>query len=559
MPSQHSYFSFLNTKEQAPYIIKIFVMAAVYFVTGALSLAITSDNHIITIIIFAAEGFALAAVLLSGPSIIPGIFLGQLLLALSQSTPVLASFFIASVNSLEAFLAWQIVHHSNLDISLSRTKDLFGLFGLIALVFQPFSAFFGVLALYSTGVLESAEYLRSLFSWWFGNTLGQMLWTPLLLLFYYRRKRLQLTELLLSTSLFAFIAYALFFLLPLNHLSIITAVTLPLITYVSIAKGRVFASAMLVTLALVAMYNAYLLEDSFSRMSIIDYLINPNFFILSHILIVWGVGTLYAEIKEARERLSHLNSSLEEEVQQQIDETKRKNELIVQQAKLASIGEMLGMIAHQWRQPLNRINSNIAVLNSVIEEKDFDNPLLKKKLENIKTQTRFMSDTIEDFSSFFRPDKKATLFYPCKVVQKALTLIDINNKQISTHFQGDTDIKVLSYENEYLQVILSILHNAIENFAVTHTADPLLDIKLVEDDTHIILSIQDSGGGIRHEKIETIFDPFVTTNQSEKNSGLGLYMARLLVEESMRGTLDVANRNGGACFTITLPKEDSYA
>ncbi|KYJ86479.1 MASE1 domain-containing protein [Sulfurovum riftiae] len=554
-----SLFNFPDRYRTKAYFSKIFIMALVYYFAGILSLSVSNENNIVTIVIFAAEGFALAAVLLFGRSIWPGIFIGQFLLALNQDISLLPSLGIAMVNTLEALLAWKIFRYFGFNKDLKSAKDLFGLFFMIAFFLQPFSAFFGTLILYSASIVDSHEYLNTLFSWWFGNTLGQMLWTPMLLLLYANRRNLHIFEFLLTGFFFILLAYLIFMVLPVSNLSIIILITLPLSIYIAIKKGLLCASVMIGILSLVSIYATYRNVGIFSSMSMMDNIINLNFYILSHILIVLGVGALYTEAKEAKEALKKLNLSLESEIKTQVETLNRQNILMIQQAKLASMGEMLGMIAHQWRQPLNRINSNIAVLNSVIEEKDFDNPMLKKKLENIKTQTRFMSDTIEDFSSFFHPDKKAKYFQPYILVQKALTLIDIKNQQVSARLQGDTDIKVLSYKNEYLQVILSILHNAIENFAVTHTTDPLLDIVLKEDDTHTILSIQDNGGGIRHEKIETIFDPFVTTNQSGKNSGLGLYMAKLLIEESMHGTLDVSNRNGGACFTITLPKGGSYA
>jgi signal transduction histidine kinase len=535
-------------------IIMILVMALLYFMTGKISLGIASENYIVTIVIFAAEGFALAGVLIFGKKVLPGIFLGQFVLALSEHIPVLPAMGVSAVNTIEAFIAWNIFQYFQFNKRLRHPKELFTLFFTIAFVLQPFSALSSTFILYLSSIVKPEDFLSTLFSWWFGNTLGQMLWTPLLLLLYTERKKIHYLELFLFILLFLLYAWLVFTILPIDNLSISIILTLPIAVYVTIKKGLLYASVMIVILAMVSILSTYMHTGIFSRMSMMDNIININFYILSHILIVLGIGSLYCEAEDTKQALAKLNRSLEEEVAQQVRKLNEQNLIMTQQARLASMGEMLGMIAHQWRQPLNTINSNIAVIQKLISENHSKDPLLEEKLNNITNHTAFMSDTIEDFSGFFHPNKQAISFNPCHTLKRAIKLIGKEADKIDITLSCPETLTVYSYENEYLQVVLSILHNAIENFTANRTHNPALQLSVKRDGAYVILSIQDNGGGIRANRIESIFDPYFTTNHTKKNSGLGLYMAKLLIEESMRGRLTVKNKNEGACFKISLPK-----
>jgi C4-dicarboxylate-specific signal transduction histidine kinase len=185
--------------------------------------------------------------------------------------------------------------------------------------------------------------------------------------------------------------------------------------------------------------------------------------------------------------------------------------------------------------------------------------MLKLKIGNVKKQTKLMSDTIEDFTGFFHPDKKKTKFMPLHTVKNALKLIDMHTKYITVDIHAEKDIWLYSFENEYLQVLLSILHNAIDNFSARSTEDPKIQIIIEARDKEVSLFIQDNGGGIRHKEINTVFEPYYTTSNSGENSGLGLYMAKILVEDSMHGILKISNRHDGACFEITLEEGRTYA
>jgi signal transduction histidine kinase len=406
--------------------------------------------------------------------------------------------------------------------------------------------------LYIFSVTNDTNYWFSLFSWWIGNTMGQLLFTPSLLLLYAYRKKIDLFHTLFLLSLFTLLTYMLLFATSIHSLPIIITITMPLIIYISVVRNVLTGSLAIVIMSIISLYAAYKHVGIFSFYDTIENLINLNFFILSHILIVFTIGTLYHENIRARKKLVEFNASLEKKVIQQVETLNKQNILMAQQARLASMGEMLGMIAHQWRQPLNRINSNIAVISTLANNHTNEEDILKQKIDNIKKQTKFMSNTIEDFTDFFHPDKKKIKFMPLTTIERALKLINVETKNITIEIQAKKDIWLYTYENEYLQVLLTILHNAIENFQTKSIEQPEITILLQASTSEVQLSICDNGGGIQIKHIDTIFDPYYTTNHTDKNSGLGLYMAKILVEESMFGTLSVTNEKDGACFKITL-------
>ncbi len=534
-------------------------MALLYFISGKLSITVIDNNSIITIGIFAAEGFSLAAVLIFGKKIWPGVFIGQLLISFSENIPFLASLWISSINSLELFIVWYAFQTLQLNRSLETIRDILGLFFIIIFIAQPFSAFFNTTVLYLFSVTNNANYWFSLFSWWFGNTMGQLLFAPSLLLLYTYRKKIAFTSTLFLLLLFALLTYMILFIAPIHSLPIIIAITMPLVVYIATIKNVLTGSLAIVVISVISMYAAYKHVGIFSIQNIVENLINLNFFILSHILIVLIIGTLYHENIRTQKKLAKLNESLEKKVMQQVEKLNKQNILMAQQAKLASMGEMLGMIAHQWRQPLNRINSNIAVINTVSGHNMIDHKMLQNKIDNVKKQTKYMSDTIEDFTDFFHPNKKEVKFMPLITVERALKLLDIHTKNITIEIKAEKNIWLYSFENEYLQVLLSILHNAIDNFNTKSIQNPKIQIILQTSKEMVSLCILDNGGGIRTKEHDTVFEPYFTTNCTGNNSGLGLYMAKLLVEDSMHGHLSVINQKHGACFEIVLSKGEENA
>ena len=235
----------------------------------------------------------------------------------------------------------------------------------------------------------------------------------------------------------------------------------------------------------------------------------------------------------------------------------QQKKLLAHQAKLAGMGTMINNIAHQWRQPLNRINSNIAVIDTVVQSDNIDIAMIKAKLDNIKNSTRYMSDTIEDFSNYFNPHKEKTRFALCETVQKALKLLESRTKDIDIEIVSDQEVWVNTYEKEYQQVILVLLNNALDQFKSKETNDPKIRIGIKKQNQKTILSICDNGGGIEAKNIDHIFEPYFTTKFADEGTGLGLYMAKVLIESGIGGTLIAQNSDTGACFEIEIEGDDN--
>ena len=226
---------------------------------------------------------------------------------------------------------------------------------------------------------------------------------------------------------------------------------------------------------------------------------------------------LEEKVKERTWELKELNRTLESRVEEEVKKNTKHQHLIMRKSRLAEMGEMINSIAHQWRQPLNRINSNVAVIGSVLRREQIDHGMMKSQMEKIKLNTKYMSDTIEDFSNFLHPEKKESQFVLQEITNKALKLIDVRTKNIEISILSDKDLEVLSFEKEYLQVILIILNNAIDSFESNATQDPRIEIVIKEsDDGMVYLSICDNGRGIEKKSIVYLIPTIQQSSQKKE-------------------------------------------
>ena len=256
-----------------------------------------------------------------------------------------------------------------------------------------------------------------------------------------------------------------------------------------------------------------------------------------------------------KKEIEKLNINLELKIKEEVEKNREKDKTIFRQAKLASMGEMIGNIAHQWRQPLNRINLSLAVINDVINEFNIDKKIISNKVQTAQKNLQYMSDTIEDFANFFRPDKQKTSFNLLKVINKGLKLIESKTKKIDIVLPISDDIKIKTYENELLQVFLIIINNALDNFNLNDVEYKQIKISVDQFGSNIVILIKDNSGGIKKDIIENIFDPYFTTKFKNEGTGIGLYMAKMVIEDSMHGTLGVESQNNETTLKITLSNE----
>lgn len=237
-----------------------------------------------------------------------------------------------------------------------------------------------------------------------------------------------------------------------------------------------------------------------------------------------------------------------------LTELKEKEHLLFQQSKLASMGEMMSAIAHQWRQPLNAL----AALNMKVETKlEFQDTMdleeYKPICEGINNQLNYMSKTIDDFRDFFIPSKKKIHFNICDVIENVFSMLkpQLENYNIEYTFSCK-DAFIDGYPNEFKQVIINILNNAKDAIVMNKIPNGKIDINIMKGKKKFIIFIKDNGGGISDEVISKIFNPYFTTKFESKGTGIGLYMSKMIIEKSMNGELKVESKKNETIFSITI-------
>ncbi len=243
-----------------------------------------------------------------------------------------------------------------------------------------------------------------------------------------------------------------------------------------------------------------------------------------------------------------------------LTELKEKELQVLQQSRLVQLGEMVSMIAHQWKQPLSAMAATTASMEMKFQLKTFDTAtksgreaqklFLRKELKYINNLIQTLSLTINDFRNFYKPSTKKESRSLDAIVKKALDIIGpaLSNNKIIVEYTADNVQTVEMYENEIVQVVLSIFQNAQENFKEKSIKKPCICIRIEEN----ILTIHDNGGGIEEKIIQQVFDPYFSTKEKKNGTGLGLYMAKKIIEQHHNGSLNVRNKNGGACFELRL-------
>ncbi len=272
------------------------------------------------------------------------------------------------------------------------------------------------------------------------------------------------------------------------------------------------------------------------------------------------------EIRKQTQAINSLNHSLELRIKKAVKESKAKDKILEQQAKMAQMGELLSMISHQWRQPLGSIASATISLKTKIALEKYDLSkedereafliYLSQKLDNIESYTTSLSSTIDDFKNFYNPNKEILKTDITEPIKKALAIMQssFDRHHITVNKAYHDSYIIEHYPNEIMQLFLNILNNALGNFKEKETQNPEISIMIKEETDAIMIEICDNGGGISEDIIEKIFDPYFSTKDEKNGTGLGLYMSKTIIEEHHKGTLSVSNKDGGACFSIELPK-----
>ncbi len=236
----------------------------------------------------------------------------------------------------------------------------------------------------------------------------------------------------------------------------------------------------------------------------------------------------------------------------------KNEEIMISQSRQAAMGDMLSMIAHQWRQPLGVIAMSANNIHAMLDLQESIKPkVLRDFIATIDNQTQYLSKTVDDFREFFKPDKHKEAVLLDTIFQKLNTLVGkaLQYNDIFLTLPKQSDIKIKTYQNQLIQVLLNIVNNAKDAIKERNPAKRNIVIALKTSKDKVNISICDSGGGIDKEVISKLTQPYVTT-KGKNGTGLGLYMSEIIVTRHLDGNISWRNENGGACFEIELDREN---
>ncbi|QFR50440.1 HAMP domain-containing histidine kinase [Sulfurimonas lithotrophica] len=259
---------------------------------------------------------------------------------------------------------------------------------------------------------------------------------------------------------------------------------------------------------------------------------------------------------EGVHNLEKLNEELEDRVEESVRLIRENEKMLLAQSKQAIMGEMIEMIAHQWRQPITSIGMivNNLFLDIAIDEIDMDE--MVKDLEKISYQVKHLSGTIDDFRDFFKESKEKNSMTIKEVMAATMIIIE---KQLSSHnieircINNTDDISINTYKNELIQVVLNILANSKDAYNDKELDEKIIEVESKQVGEDVVLYIRDNAGGIPENIIGRIFEPYFSTKNEKNGTGLGLYMSMIIVKEHIGGKIEVKNTDNGAEFKITIP------
>ena len=252
-------------------------------------------------------------------------------------------------------------------------------------------------------------------------------------------------------------------------------------------------------------------------------------------------NSLKEKVEEKTKELREINSELEIRIKKELEESSKKDRLLFQQQKMVSMGQMIENIAHQWRQPLSIITTSASGIKLKKQINDLDDEFLFNTLDSILNTSKYLSNTIDDFRYFFRPEKEKSDFYLEQCCSKTIELINPNfiNQNIKIIYKIE-DIKVSGYETELIQVLINILNNS-KDALLSLNDERFIFIDIFKKDNKAIIEINDNAGGINEEIIEKVFEPYFTTKHQSQGTGIGLFMCREIIAKHMNGQIEISN------------------
>ena len=267
-------------------------------------------------------------------------------------------------------------------------------------------------------------------------------------------------------------------------------------------------------------------------------------------------STLEMRVKKQTKELRELNENLEKRVKEEVEKNREKDRFLFQQSRLAAMGEMIGNIAHQWRQPLSELGIILYKMKKIFKKRCENDLDFAQTYEESKKVIKKMSDTIEDFRNFFNPHRPKEIFSMKNALDEAMLVMQgtLQRHEIKLDVIYHDEVWIKGYLSEFSQVLINLLNNSKDAFNKKSVDNRVIVLRVKKfDNNYAIISFKDNAGGIEEEIIDKIFEPYFTTKHASSGTGLGLYMSRMIVQNSMHGTLEVENCEDGVCFFIKIP------
>jgi len=292
-------------------------------------------------------------------------------------------------------------------------------------------------------------------------------------------------------------------------------------------------------------------------------------FVIAAIVVNYFFSYLIKRIQSNEKELKTINKNLENLVEKEIEhrlevekealkEKEKSDQLLMQQSKLAMLGEMIGNIAHQWRQPLMQLSAILMYIDAYNEKGKLTTDKLISKIKDGNSIIDFMSKTIEDFRNYYKPEKQKEEFFIKDSINSALFIVNSAlkhaNIKIDTKY-SEYDLSLISYKNEFSQALLNIITNAKDILIQRDIDTPCINIDVFKDKDEIKIHVLDNAGGIPEDIMDKIFDPYFTTKHQSQGTGIGLYMTKMIIENNMNGSIIVQNEKEGAKFIISLKQD----
>ncbi len=272
------------------------------------------------------------------------------------------------------------------------------------------------------------------------------------------------------------------------------------------------------------------------------------------------------DLQKVSENLKDLNENLEQKIVFEVEKSKAMENKLFQSEKMASMGEMIGNIAHQWRQPLSVISTGVTGMKMQKEYDMLTDEIFSETCDAINKNAQYLSKTIDDFRNYIKGDREKTVFNLEKEIDSFIHLVEGSIRKYNIHIVLDLDesIEVNGYENELTQCFINIFNNAKDVLVeIEDSSERYIFITTSIEDDKVVIKIKDNGGGIQEDILPKIFEPYFTTKHQSQGTGLGLHMTYNLIVEGMNGTIEAKNicfdyedkNYNGVEITITLPSE----